>query len=392
MQTIITKYLPLLYLLNCALHKAQPDWSLLAEADLHELERQSSFHGVAAMTGCVISDSNDGGRLSKEQRDYWKQAYYHSVRNSLLIDRELDRVCNALSDARIGYAKLKGSVLKRYYPKNGMREMSDVDLLIDPDKTEQAKNVMKALGYTVDAYGVSKDDIYSKPPIYHFELHHKLFAESYADYLDYFRDIFERLPSVTADGYEKKLSDDDFYLFLIAHACKHLHKSGTGLRVLTDIFVVERNFQLDRDHIDRELPKLGLVRDEMNLRSLSEKLFASPMIGITCPTLSKEEENLLAFMLNSGSTGTFEQRINNQSPQGVYADTQDLSKNKWYYFKNRLILDPNSYKTKYPFFYRHKIARPLLPIVRLAKSTVKRDGKIRDELKKLRKTTKKTKD
>ena len=391
MQTIVTRYQPLLYLLKCALHNTQPDPSLLAEVDFHELARQSRFHDVSAMVGYVISEWNDSGMLDKEQREYWKEAYYHSVRDSLLIDRELEQVCGALSDAHVGYVKLKGSVLRRYYPKCGMREMCDVDLLIDPDQTEQAKNVMTALGYTVDAFGVSKDDIYSKPPIYHFELHNKLFVESYPTFFEYFRHYYESLSPVSPDGYEKKMTDDQFYLFLIAHACKHLHRAGVGLRVLTDFFVVDRSFALHRDFIDRELPKLGLVRDEMNLRSLSEKLFSSPE-STALPILSRDEENLLAFMLNSGSTGTFKQRINSLSPQGVYADQPDTSKNKWYYIKNRLILNPNTYRTKYPFFYRHKIARPLLPIVRLARATFKREGKIRDELNKLRKATKKSED
>ncbi len=391
MQTIVTSYQPLIYLLNCALHQTQPDRSHLAKTDFHELERQSDFHGVSAMVGYVLISNKDVGILDEEQQAFWKEAYYHSVRNSLLIDRELEQVCGALSDAHIGYVKLKGSVLKHYYPKSGMREMCDVDLLIDPDQTEQAKNVMTALGYTVDAFGMSKDDIYSKPPIYHFELHHKLFVESYPDFFKYFRHYFESMSPVSPDGYERKMTDDQFYLFLIAHACKHLHRAGVGLRVLTDIYVVNRTFALHRDYIDRELPKLGLVRDETNLRSLSEKLFSSPE-STALPTLSREEENLLVFMLRSGSTGTFEQRIHNQSPQGVYADAQDLSKNKWYYVKNRLILNPKTYRKKYPFFYRHKIARPFLPIVRLAKKAVKHDGKVSNELKNLRKVNKKTKD
>ena len=384
MQKIIARYLPLLYLLNCSLHQTQPDWSLLADADLDELEQLGRFHGVGAMAGSVIVEGHDGGLFTAEQKAQWKENYYHSVRDSLLVDREIDRVCGALSGACIGFVKLKGSVLRSCYPKRGMREMSDVDLLIDPKKREQAKAVMEELGYETEVFGKTNHDIYIKPPVYHFELHNQLFMELYADYIDYFRDSFEKLPPASGDGYEKKLSNEDFYLFMIAHACKHLHKGGIGLRVLTDIFVAERHFQLDRDRIDRELPKLGLVRDEMNLRSLSEKLFASPMTGMTCPALSKDEENLLTFMMKSGLRGSFEQHINNQAPQGVYADSHDLSKNKWHYIKNRLFMDPKTYRTKYPFFYRHKIARPFLPIVRLAKSAVKRDGKVKNELKRLR--------
>ena len=59
---------------------------------------------------------------------------------------------------------------------------------------------MTALGYTVDAFGVSKDDIYSKPPIYHFELHNKLFVESYPTFFEYFRHYYESLSPVSPDG------------------------------------------------------------------------------------------------------------------------------------------------------------------------------------------------
>ena len=78
---------------------------------------------------------------------------------------------------------LKGSVLKDLYPENGMREMSDNDILFDASKREQSKVIMLSHSYTVEHYGEIYHDAYHKPPVLNFELHTVLFGEEYVNEL-----------------------------------------------------------------------------------------------------------------------------------------------------------------------------------------------------------------
>lgn len=337
------------------------------------------------MAGAALIASD---ALSNTEKVVWKEAFYHSVNRTLFIGKETDRVCAALAAARIRYAKLKGSVLAGCYPKYGMREMSDIDMLIDPAMTEQARDVMLSLGYEVTEYGISHHDTYIKQPFYCFELHNKLFMDVYRDYHSYFLNCFDRLIDTPDSTYEKKFSDDDFYLFQLAHTCKHLHKSGIGLRVLTDIYVIHRHFDLHREILAPELEKLGISDDARLLSSLAEKLFADTARA-DIPPLTQEEENLLSFMLNSGIRGTFEHLLINRSSQDPFSGDQDMTKNRNRYIMRRLFPDPESYRKSHPFFYRHKIARPILPFVRLTASAAKRKGKIRREIKNLYRISKK---
>ncbi len=388
MQTMTEKYKPLILLLKCALYRQSPDWSLFTASDIQSIKQQSEFHGVAAMIGWVLSRKTvDNALLNADQKREWKEKYYHSFKRSFFLDRELARVADALDGAHIWHVKLKGCVLAQYYPKEGMREMCDVDLLIDAAMSSQAKDVMETLGYRVDEYGISHHDVYSRPPIFCFELHTKLFMESYSDYHSYYLRCQDKLIPGTFGKYEKMFSDDDFYIFQLAHTCKHLHKSGIGLRALTDIFVMKRSLTLHRDYLDRELEKLNIAKDERYLSMLAEKLFSNPD-SAEIPALSKEEENLLSFMLASGAKGTFEQLFNNRTSNDVYADTFDMRKNKKDYIKKRLFPDPETYKTAHPFFYRHRFARPALPIVRFGTSLTNHKGKVKRELQRLRRLSK----
>lgn len=65
---------------------------------------------------------------------------------------------------------LKGSILKDWYPKFGMREMADNDILFDASKRKEVKAIFQGRGYTVKEYDKSNHDAYEKPPIYNFEI------------------------------------------------------------------------------------------------------------------------------------------------------------------------------------------------------------------------------
>ena len=114
-------------------------------------------------------------------------------------------------------------------------------MLSEPDKASKLKDLMESLGYHADEFGICHHDVYTKPPIYCMELHNELFSETNTLYHDYFVSIRDRLIPCEDDTCEATLSDEDFYLFVLAHAYKHLHNAGIDLRVLTDLYVCEKN-------------------------------------------------------------------------------------------------------------------------------------------------------
>ena len=372
----IQKYSLLIYLLKCVLHQVKPDEALIQGADMGELYRLGRFHGVSVMTAAALLQTK--AVRDSAMRAEWSEIYYRAIRRDLLLKKETDRVCETLSKAGIRHVRLKGSVLSRFYPKPFLREMKDVDLLSEPDKAPMAKSLMESLGYQADEYGVCHHDVYIKPPIYCMELHNELFSATNTLYHDYFVLIRNRLIPCENDPCEATLSDEDFYLFVLAHACKHLHNAGIGLRVLTDLYVCGQKLSLDRACLDAELEKLALSKDDRILNSLAKKLFSDPE-SAQLPSFTEEEENVLVFMLESGQDGSLEHRIANRTPQAIYRGDQNVLKNKVLYINERLFKKPVN-KTLHPFIYRHKAARPLLVFARLGDSFLHRRGKLKKEM------------
>lgn len=376
MHPSIREYSLLIYLLKCVLHQVKPDEALIKGADTVELCRLSRFHGVSVMTAAALMQTKaaqDGDTMAE-----LSEIYYRALRNELLLKKETDRVCEALSKAGVQHVRLKGSVLSRYYPKPFLREMKDVDLLSEPEKAPEVRELMESLGYRTEEFGVCHHDVYVKPPFYCMELHNELFSETNTLYHDYFVLIRDRLVPSENDPYEPTLSDDDFYLFILAHACKHLHNAGIGLRVLTDLYVCGQRLSLNRAYLAPELKKLDLSRDERILSDLAKKLFSDPE-SAQLPSFTEEEENVLVFMLESGQNGSLEHRIANRTPQALYQGSHKVLKNKVLYIHERLFKKPVN-KTLHPFIYRHKAARPLLVFARLGDSLLHRRGKLKKEV------------
>ncbi len=85
---------------------------------------------------------------------------------------------------------LKGTLLKDLYPKTGMREMADSDILFDASRCGDVKRIMKSLGFEIKAYGTDPHDSYLKPPVSNFEMHRKLFDDSFDKRIaEYYKDV-----------------------------------------------------------------------------------------------------------------------------------------------------------------------------------------------------------
>ena len=131
-------------------------------------------HSVSAMV-CMALEQTDTFRNAEEStRLKWIDAKNKAVRKNLLLDTERHQLEKEFAKNGIWYMPLKGSILKDWYPKFGMREMADNDILFDEKKRNDVKQIFQNRGYTVESYGKINHDAYEKPPIYNFEMHVEL--------------------------------------------------------------------------------------------------------------------------------------------------------------------------------------------------------------------------
>lgn len=91
----------------------------------------------------------EAGRVSDPEMARLRGIYrYHWCRNQLLLG-ELRGLLAALREASVEVLLLKGAALiDRYYKDPGLRPMSDLDIMVRPERMEAARAVLQNLGWT----------------------------------------------------------------------------------------------------------------------------------------------------------------------------------------------------------------------------------------------------
>lgn len=162
----------LIYLLSCAVNETKPDSKRVDNMDLDAVYRLASFHSVISLTAFALEETID---------------------LPTVFDIERSRIYTQLDKKKIWHMSLKGIILKDYFPKLGMREMSDNGILCDDCHMADVRRIMENLGFQCKVYGERVDDTYTKSPMA-FEMHRFLFDERESEtfYL-YYKDIKEKL-------------------------------------------------------------------------------------------------------------------------------------------------------------------------------------------------------
>ena len=361
----------LIYLLTCAVNGITPDTEKVQAMDLEQLYRLAKAHTLRAAVFIAL-------RSAGVQDSNFHQAYNKAVRKNILLDVERTAILTELERRGIWYMPLKGSILKELYPENGMREMADNDILYDSTKQGEVKTIMLSRGYSAESVGKSNHDVYMKPPVLNYEMHTLLFGAT-SDFYAYYQDTKRLMKPDEGSKYGFHFSDEDFYVYMLAHEYKHFSGGGTGLRSLLDCYVFLRNKgdSLDWTYIREQIKQLNIADFEREQRELADKLFSS----VTFPELSEHEQEMLNYYLTSTTYGTRTRSAENLVKKH-YAKSQ--SRSKFSFIRARLFPDMEFMKQYYPFFYRHKLLLPVGYVWRWIKGIATNHKKIQAEMKALR--------
>ena len=340
----------LIYLTACAVNQEKPVADVVLPVDMDLLYKYAYFHQVTALVATQLKSLGISDQRFKEElvTSTWK---------NMVVDSHQKEVLSGLEKAGIRYLPLKGCIIKKEYPKPEYRQMSDVDILVEADKIEQAVRVMKELGFTQTSEDIVYDTSFKKPPVSVFEIHKTLFTKVNpgAHVYEYYRNVFDWASKDEGNDYGYHFTDEDFYIYTLMHEYKHFKFFGAGLRCLLDTYVYLKKHakHMDWEYIRGETEKLGIRDFEVENRRLSLKIFRT---GIP-ENLTYEERKLLNYHLTSGAYGTDRHRFQNKvRKKGLLP-----------YVWGRVFLPMRVVKIWYPFFAKHKILLPLLPLYRLIK-------------------------
>ncbi len=353
-----TAFMDAAYLAACGVNGQIPDAARVGRMDLTALYETAERHLVTGVTAMALESAGVRDRA-------FIQAKGKAIRKAVVFDTERAAVLEKLEEAGIWYMPLKGAVLKDLYPAVGMRQMADVDILYDASRTDDLRAVMEGLGFSAEGSNASVIHMgYVKPPFCSFEMHRMLFNSERDDPLaNYYRDVKSRLIRDEGRGYGCHFSDEDFYLYMIAHEYKHYSGGGTGLRSLLDtyVFLSRKGENLDRDYLEGELRKLGLEEFEEQNRRLSMHLFGGE-------ALTESEAEMLEYMFSSGAYGTLTHRVRHR-----IGNSGSRPFGRVRYVIGRMFMPRETVKAYFPVFDKYPVLLPLLPIYRLLRGlTVRR--------------------
>lgn len=369
----------MLYLVSCALRSRPADPDRVSAMDLPEVFAAAKSNGMEAAAYLGL-----GGCAPKEPWvDSWRECRDMALRRSILFDVEKSALCGFLEQEGIWYLPLKGMLLKELYPRPEMRQMVDYDILFDVSRTEAVQSWFLNRGYR------EKTDTncfaYYKEPVYNFEMHTTLMEEHSGEKFNgYYKNVEQRLLE-TPGQLQRRMTDEDFYIYLTIHVHKHFFKEGTGLRCLPDCCVfLEHHRELNWDYVEGELAKLDVAQWEKQLRRVSLAVF-DPETPFLVEALSPEDRDFLAYLAGSGTHGNMVQWLNIKINGAGNVQKKTTVWDKLRYLWKRVFPPLETVKKNYPFFYRYKVLLPALWLYRLFVRLPKEFRLIRQEMRSLKK-------
>jgi hypothetical protein len=363
--------LDMLYLANCALRDVTPDKSVMDALSLEDVARMAKKQSMDALTYYGVEKylSQLEGQALKANEDLlkqWKQIRDMAIRKNIMLDLAREQIQEYMEKNGIWYMPLKGSLIKDMYPKPGMRQMSDNDILIDRSYRKQIFDYMIDLGYTGHYHENRPHDEYLKKPFYNFEIHTSLIAEDTPVFGAYYQNVKEKL--VQENGCRYRFRDEDFYIYMMAHAYKHYSNAGNGVRHFMDVFVyLENKPNLDRGYIETELDRLGILNYESAVKELSETLFdpACRSPKEIEAVLDENNRTLLGFCIGAGTYGSLKNLVKKRLQNLTKGEKLTTSRGIRYFWNRFFCLD--GLYSDFPKLAKYRCLRPFLYVGRALK-------------------------
>lgn len=215
------------------------DWESIFEMAL--------YHDIHSLLyGSVVRD----GGLNKKLLNEWKENTKISVVRLNGYINDSKNIISMLTKNEISLITLKGFVLHGLYPEGCYRTMSDLDIIIQQEHFELAKNLLKELGYNEESSSCKHTEFIKKGKIT-VELHKKLCdVRNIEKMVEWEKGVWKN--AITVNVGETScfsLSNNDNIVYLFLHMINHYLSSGFGLRHLCDLVIF---IETNQNHIDWE--------------------------------------------------------------------------------------------------------------------------------------------
>lgn len=258
-----------------------------------------------------------------------------------------DEITEILNQNNIKHIYFKGAVLSKIYDDSAVRTRGDIDIFIENERFEFAKNKLLENGFQLDTnqedcqhhIGVKKNGI-------EVELHFNMFdSDVDSAWRKMFADPFKL--SFLESGCLYHFTDTYHFLYCLMHFAQHL-RHGAGLRYMLDFYYMFLKNEIDFNLLHKKIKELKLEVLYSNIINVLRVLFNR---NFDASIEEKEVQFLIDYMLSYGIHG----HANNESDM---ASTRHSHKFK--YAITRIFLADKNYRlSKYPKMGKHWFLYPI---------------------------------
>lgn len=216
-------------------------------------------------------------------------------------------------------------------------------------------------------------------------MHVSLFNKTIPIFYSYYNEL-ESKYLYKDNTYERYMTKEDAYIYIVAHAYKHYSNSGTGIRTLIDLYVYNEHCkdQLDRNYIQEQCTVLGIQEYEEKARTIAYKIFDQPVKEFSF--LTQEENEYIEYYFSSGTYGTTRERIQNSIHK---LKLEGHKHPKLYYIYRRAFPSFSWFRQYYEFLDKYPVFIPFFSLYRFIKGLITRANTWSNEIKIVKKKQKK---
>lgn len=261
---------------------------------------------------------------------------------------ETEKILNTLEKNNIKTLVVKGVLMKNIYPQNYMRQMSDIDILVDINNFKKATKIIENMSYR-KYYNHEKHLVFSKPPFIFIELHRKLVLEKDVIGYEYFNDIWPLCTKYKDYKNIYQLDIDNAYIFCIIHLLSHFKFTGIKVKDILDVYLYHENYKdtLNYDKLSRIFENLGIQYFAENIKNIAYKWFGTDEI--------EDFDEVEKFILKGSS---LDNRVNYSIGK---------SNGKFNFLMKELFPEMKIMQEKFPVLKKFPPLLPIMWITRIAR-------------------------
>ena len=186
---------------------------------------------------------------------------------------DTEKVIQKFEENKIRNIPLKGYFMKHYYPQTDFRSMTDVDIFCERKMYKKIRACFEECGFTENKMRSANELAFTKDLIF-VELHFVIDR----DQKGYYDKIWDMVKPRDDYNCSYEFSPEDFYVYMLYHASKHIKNGGIGIRMILDFYVYNRAFpNLDYSYIKEQLTELGLLKTHEKITSTAEDWFSGKL-------------------------------------------------------------------------------------------------------------------